>query len=170
MKMIKIPSHEVHNLELIKAAVKDFNFVLISTGASKWTEVENIVKNVDLDKVSLMHCVSAYPCPEEKINMPRLEKLNEICNSVGYSGHLPGIDDALYAMCSGAEYIEKHFTIDNELPGRDNKFAILPNDMKKLDNFRNLFEKMKIDSGLDLQECELDTYNNYRGRWSKNAS
>ena len=102
--------------------------------------------------------------------MPRLEKLNEICNSVGYSGHLPGIDDALYAMCSGAEYIEKHFTIDNELPGRDNKFAILPNDMKKLDNFRNLFEKMKIDSGLDLRECELDTYNNYRGRWSKNAS
>ena len=40
--------------------------------------------------------------------------------------------------------------------------------MNKLANFRDNYTKMNIDLGLDLQECEMDTYENYRGRWSKN--
>ena len=63
----------------------------------------------------------------------------------------------------------KHFTIDQDLPGRDNKFAILPNEMKALCDFRDNYGKMNIDLGLDLQECEMDTYENYRGRWSKDG-
>ena len=68
---------------------------------------------------------------------------------------------------NGAKFVEKHFTIDNKLPGRDNKFAILPKDLKMLSNFRNNYEKMLIDRGVDLQKCEIDIYKNYRGRWSK---
>jgi len=169
MDMIKIPSHEIHNIELINTVVEKFSFVLISTGASKWIEIEEIIKNVDINKISLMHCVSAYPCPPEKINFPRMKKLSELCNSVGYSGHLPGIEDAISAICNGAKYVEKHFTVDQDLPGRDNKFAILPSEMKKLTRFRDLFQKMNLDCGLDLQDCEFDTYENYRGRWSKSG-
>ena len=116
-----------------------------------------------------MHCVSTYPCPPEKINLPRMEELKKFTRIVGYSGHYPGIDDAIAAMCHGATIVEKHFTIDQDLPGRDNKFAILPNDMKALCDFRDNYEKMDIDLGLDLQECEIDTFENYRGRWSKDG-
>jgi len=169
MEMIKIPSHEVHNLELIKASVDLFDIILISTGAAKWLEVEKIIEAVDPEKLVFMHCVSTYPCPPENINLPRMQKLKDYTSAVGYSGHFTGIDDAISAICHGATFIEKHFTIDQDLPGRDNKFAILPKQMRSLTDFRDKYEKMNIDLGLDLQECELDTYENYRGRWSKNG-
>jgi sialic acid synthase SpsE len=99
--------------------------------------------------------------------MNRLISLKKFSNVLGYSGHLSSIEDAILAISSGATYIEKHFTIDNNLPGRDNKFAILPSMLKSLSDFREKFNYMNIDHGLDLQECEMDTYKNYRGRWSK---
>ena len=97
----------------------------------------------------------------------RIKELKKLTRIVGYSGHYPGIDDAIAAMCHGATFIEKHFTIDQDLPGRDNKFAILPNELKNLSNFRNNYQKMIIDRGLNLQKCEMDIYKKYRGRWSK---
>ena len=87
---------------------------------------------------------------------------------MGYSGHLNGIEDVIAAIGFGAHIVEKHFTIDKNLPGRDNKFALLPNDLKSISNYRDIFSKMIINKGLDIQECEMDIYNNYRGRWSKN--
>ena len=167
--LIKIPSPEVNNLDLIRAAVEQFNIVLVSTGAAKWNEVTQIIEGISANNLVLMHCVSTYPCPIENINLPRLDKLSEISKQVGYSGHYLGIDDAVAAICRGAIYIEKHFTINSDLEGRDNKFSILPEDLKELSEFRNNYEKMNLDLGLDLQECEIDTFENYRGRWSKDA-
>ena len=166
MKRIKIPSHEVANIELIKEASKYFEHLLISTGAAKWEEVLKIFNNINPEKVTFLHCVSTYPCDNEKMNLPRMASLKKLGVEVGYSGHCIGINDAIAAIANGAKYIEKHFTIDNDLPGRDNKFAILPSDLKVLSKFAKDFEIMNIDRGLDLQKCELDTYNNYRGRWS----
>ena len=70
-------------------------------------------------------------------------------------------------MVKGAIFIEKHFTIDNNLPGRDNKFAILPTEFKKLSDTRDKFQQMTIDKGLNLQKSEMDIFDNYRGRWGK---
>lgn len=166
---IKIPSHEVYNLELIKKSCEVFEKVFISVGACKWQEFENILNlDIDLGKVYFMHCVSSYPLEEGNVNFPKLLKIKEIHNKVGYSGHLKGIDDAIAAISLGATIVEKHFTIDNDLPGRDNKFALLPEEIKKIANYRDIFLKMTIDKGLNVQECEMDIYNNYRGRWSKN--
>ena len=169
MDMIKIPSHEVHNLELIQAAADAFEIVLISTGAAKWEEVLKIQETVTANKLVYMHCVSTYPCPSEQINLPRMDELKKLNDTVGYSGHYSGIDDAIAAICHGATVVEKHFTIDQKLPGRDNKFAILPEQMKALTDFRDNYEKMNLDLGLDLQKSEMDTYHNYRGRWSKDG-
>lgn len=169
MKMIKIPSHEIYNLELIQSTASAFETVLISTGAAKWSEIIKITDNVSFDKFIFMHCVSTYPCPLDNINLPRMEELKKFNDVVGYSGHYQGIDDAVAAICQGATIIEKHFTIDQDLPGRDNKFAITPKEMKKLADFRSNYVKMNIDRGLDLQENEMDTYQNYRGRWSKDV-
>ncbi len=169
LKYIKIPSHEINNLELISQSAKLFENVLVSTGASKWSEIEDIKNNIKSDNLIYMHCVSTYPCPSEKINLPRMKKLREFSLDIGYSGHYTGIEDSVAAISNGATYIEKHFTIDQNLPGRDNKFAILPDKMKALCEYRDLYQDMSIDKGLDLQECEMDTFENYRGRWSKGA-
>ena len=99
--------------------------------------------------------------------MPKMKKLKKIVNEVGYSGHCDGIDDAIIAICNGATYIEKHFTIDKNLPGKDNKFSITPEEMRFLSKFRDNFIKKNEDKGLNLQSIEKDVFNFARGRWSK---
>ena len=167
-KMAKIASQELYNLKLINSCLEKFEKVIISTGASKWEEILNLLKLKNKEKLIVMHCVSSYPCKPDNVNMPKMKKLQETFPVVGYSGHFAGIDDAILALCNGAEYIEKHFTIDRSLPGRDNKFALLPENLKQLTQFRDNLKNMKINKGLDLQECEVDVFENYRGRWTSN--
>lgn len=169
-KLIKVPSHEVYNLDLIKNCLNNFDKVLISSGASNWHEIEEIKKKFEKqhNKIIMMHCVSSYPLNAENVNFNKMRELIKAYEEIGYSGHFSGIDDAKIAICLGAKYIEKHFTIDKSLPGRDNKFAINDKELLELKNFRDNYLKMNIDRGLDLQECEKDIYDNYRGRWSKN--
>ena len=164
-EMIKIPSHEINNYELISKSIDAFSIVIISTGASKWEEILKITNNLKMDNVVLMHCVSSYPCPAEQVNMKRMLELKKFAE-IGYSGHQHGINDSILAISMGAKFIEKHFTIDPNLPGRDNKFAITPNQLKDLCDYKNDYINMLINKGLDLQDSELDTFNNYRGRWS----
>ncbi len=164
--MIKIPSHEIYNKSLIKDCIASFDLTLISTGASKQNEIETLKNDLDISKCVFMHCVSSYPCPADKVNLPRLKYMKKFTEKIGYSGHFDGIDDAIAAISHDAVYIEKHFTIDKNLEGRDNKFALLPEDMKKISDFRYNYQNMLMDRGIDLQESEKDTYNNYRGRWS----
>ena len=88
---------------------------------------------------------------------------------MGYSGHYSGIDDALYAISHGASVVEKHFTVNKNLPGRDNKFALLPEDIKLLVNYDNNNKLMKVTRSTSktkgVLNCEKDVYFNYRGRW-----
>jgi sialic acid synthase SpsE len=164
--IIKIPSHETYNIKLIKFCLERFEILLISTGASKWNEIKKISKLKNFkNKIFLMHCVSSYPSEANMTNIPRIEKLKKLTSNIGFSGHYQGIDDAIIAISMGATYIEKHFTIDNDLPGRDNKFALLPKDLKRLSQFRDNFIEMKKYRGLDLQKSEYDIFRNYRGRW-----
>ena len=93
-------------------------------------------------------------------------ELMKIHDSVGYSDHIQGVESAKIAIGLGAEAIEKHFTIDNDLPGRDNKFAILPEHLNDLNLFIQNREKMFIDYGLDFQEGEKDSRINYEGRFN----
>ncbi len=166
---IKIPSHEIYNKDLIEKTCSMFKKIFISVGACKWEEFENILKlNIDFKKIYFMHCVSSYPLSHENVNLPKLLEIKKKIKQFGYSGHSKGIEDAIAAISLGASVVEKHFTVDNDLPGRDNKFALLPNEMKQISDYRDVFSKMAIDKGLDIQECEIDIYKNYRGRWSKN--
>ena len=134
-KMVKIASQEIYNLKLINSCLEKFEKVIISTGASRWEEILKLTDVKNKEKIIVMHCVSSYPCKAENVNMPKMKKLQDFFPIVGYSGHFAGIDDAIIALCNGAAYIEKHFTIDRNLPGRDNKFAILPDEMMFLTSY-----------------------------------
>ena len=61
--------------------------------------------------------------------------------------------------------MKNNFTTDNNLPGRDNKFAILKEDLMYLCNYEKKINQMMVDKGLDLQESEKEAYESYRGRW-----
>jgi sialic acid synthase SpsE len=64
------------------------------------------------------------------------------------------------------DVIEKHFTIDHELPGRDNKFAILPHELKDLSDYIKLREQSTLSHGNDYLECEAETRNVMSGRFN----
>lgn len=166
-KFIKIPSVEAYDIKLIKRSLNDFENVIVSTGALKKNELDNLIKLKNYKNLTLLHCVSSYPLNYENINFEKFHYIKKQFSNVGYSGHAEGIEDAIYALAHGATVVEKHFTIDNSLEGRDNKFAILPSQLKIICEFE---KKIKImnktnEENYCLQNIEEDVYNNYRGRW-----
>jgi sialic acid synthase SpsE len=165
-KEVKIPSFESRNIELIKYCDENFDVVFMSTGTSKYSEIKYSTLLFEKAKLYLLHCVSSYPCLPSIANIPRMIKFKQLGLSIGYSDHIQGVESAKVAIEFGAEVIEKHFTVDNNLPGRDNKFAILPEELANLTSYIKLREEMLIDKGLDFQECELDSRNNYTGRFN----
>ena len=131
-------------------------------------EIKTITKYLHTNEIefTLLHCVSSYPCSFEIVNLPRLYDLEEI-HKVGFSDHTEGIEASVIALSSfNLRYIEKHFTIDNDLPGRDNKFAILPDKLKRLKEYIDIHSKVTLDHGSDYQKCELDSRENYTGRFN----
>tara|TARA_R110000851_G_scaffold69994_1_gene156386 strand:+ start:7071 stop:7886 length:816 start_codon:yes stop_codon:yes gene_type:complete len=170
-KEVKIPSFESRNHELIKFCDENFDTIFMSTGTSKFNEIKLSTLFFNKAKLYLMHCVSSYPCDPNIANLPRMLSLKNlefenIEFEIGYSDHIQGVESAKVAIECGAKVIEKHFTIDNNLPGRDNKFAILPHDLSNLSSYIQIREKMLINHGNDFQECELDSRNNYEGRFN----
>lgn len=166
LKCIKIPSTEATNKELIEWAFNEkFEKIFISTGCCNKKDLDYLEKVIDKKRTIIMHCVSAYPCPAENINLPRMNYLKTKFPNVGYSGHFQGTSDAFAAIAIGAKAIEKHFTFDKSLPGRDNKFALSPEEIKAVCEFERDFQLMNKDCGIDFQSIEGDMKKNYVGRW-----
>jgi len=159
---VKIPSPEAYSDKLLEQAIEKFDHVYLSTGASN---VNEYYRWASYDNVTMLHCVSSYPCELDSINLPKMKFLQGLTPRVGYSGHYQGTADAIAAICMGATVIEKHFTIDHDLPGRDNKFAILPEEFREISDFLDKYESMMVDQGLSIQECENDYRKYQKGRW-----
>jgi len=176
-RTVKIPSFEIKNIPLIKYCFNNFDTVFISTGTATWEETTNIHRLHETLMggpcgLVVMHCVSAYPCMPEHANLNHLHNLNQVFEeasgySLGYSGHCPGVDVAKVALeYDNMLWIEKHFTTDHNLPGRDNKFAILPHEMKELSDYIELRENAKNYHGKGYQPIEKESREIQRGRFN----
>ena len=168
LNSIKIPSHEVANKRLIDYVSKNFKKIYFSTGASTAKEVIKANKILSSKKniyYNLLHCVSAYPCEISRVNLTRINWLKNFTTNVGFSDHTSSATISAFAVSLGATVIEKHFTIDNKLPGRDNKFAFNPKQFSQMVNNIRDAEKSLKDLGKNYQKIEKDIVKNYRGRW-----
>ena len=102
----------------------------------------------------------------ENSNLPQINRLKKIADSVGYSDHTSGIEGSKVSLGYGVDYIEKHFTTDQNLPGRDNKFSILPSELKELKEYINILEGMNMDHGDVLFDCEKEAREIMTGRFN----
>lgn len=85
------------------------------------------------EKVTLLHCTSAYPAPPEDINLLALDTLRQAFGlKTGYSDHSQGIAVPIAAVARGAAVIEKHFTLDRKLPGPDHQASLEPDQLKAM--------------------------------------
>ena len=163
---VKIPSFESRNHDLITYCDNNFDRIFMSTGTSKFDEIKQSIKFFKNSTFYLLHCVSMYPCDYTNANIPKMKKLMNIHNNVGYSDHIQGSESAKIAIAEGAKVIEKHFTLNNDLPGRDNKFANLPSQFKDIADFLIKYNEMLIGHGEDYQIGEEDSRQNYTGRFN----
>lgn len=163
---VKIPSFESRNRDLIDFCGRNFQKVYMSTGTSSLNEIESNIDIMPKHVFTLLHCVSTYPCEYANANLPRMLELRKLGYNTGYSDHIFGVESAKIAIGFGAEVIEKHFTVNRDLPGRDNKFAILPGDLKNLTDYINFREDMMINHGIGYQKIESESREKYSGRFN----
>lgn len=146
----KIPSGEITNLPLLEkiSQIKCENKkIILSTGMSTIPEIKfamNILNNSIDTRFTVLHCNTQYPTLPDDMNLRAVEDLRSISDnwSVGLSDHSEGIVASLVSVGIGISFLEKHFTLDKNMPGPDHKASITPDELKLLcDNVR-VAEKM----------------------------
>ena len=152
--IVKIPSFESRNKELIEYCDRNFETLILSTGTSTFEEIKDSVQRIKKAILYLMHCVSVYPGTFQEANIPKMNRLKVLSHNVGLSDHIPGVESAKIAIGEGAKIIEKHFTIDKSLPGRDNKFSILPDELKDLTSSIKMAHKALGKGSFEMKSAE----------------
>lgn len=154
IKLAKIPSGEITNYPYLKKMAQLFSEVILSTGMATIQEIKEAIKvltknGVSAEKIVILHCNTEYPTPMEDVNLKAMLHIKEEFGvSVGYSDHTLGIEVPIAAVALGATVIEKHFTLDKNLPGPDHKASLEPNELKAMvDAIRNI-EKALGSSGI----------------------
>jgi N-acetylneuraminate synthase len=128
----KIPSGEVTNLDLVRAAAATGKPVLLSSGMSSWAELDAAVEAAGPD-MTVLQCTSAYPTPPERVGLNLLAELRDrYGRQVGLSDHTVGPYAAFAAVALGAVAVEKHFTLSREAYGPDAALALEPDELEEL--------------------------------------
>ena len=134
----KIPSGEITNLPYLRKIARKGGKVILSTGMSELCEVEAALEvlednGIGRADVALLHCNTQYPTPMCDVNLRAMEQLAALHpGAVGYSDHTVGIEVPVAAVAMGARIIEKHFTLDRNLPGPDHKASLEPSELASM--------------------------------------
>lgn len=141
MRVFKIPSGELTNKPLLQHVASYKKPIILSTGMSTLGEVEKAIHWIAerwgnfpvKENLTLLHCVSNYPAAFHDVNLLAMETMRRAFGlPVGYSDHTKGIEASVAAAALGASVIEKHFTLDKNLPGPDHKASLEPEELNHL--------------------------------------
>ena len=134
----KIPSGEITNLPYLRRIAQKGGQVIMSTGMCTIEDIEMAVNvlisnGTPRENITLLHCNTEYPTPWGDVNLRAMHDIAQRLNlPVGYSDHTQGIEVPIAAVALGATVIEKHFTLDNNLPGPDHKASLEPHALKAM--------------------------------------
>lgn len=130
----KVASADLTNIPLLKHLAQKGKPLILSTGMSRFDEVEftvDYLKNLGAE-FALLHCNSTYPAAFEDINLRFMDRLCQFGVPVGYSGHERGIAISTVASARGASIIERHITLDRTMDGPDHAASLEPHGFKKM--------------------------------------
>ncbi len=155
---LKVASMDLTTPTLLEAVAATGRPVVLSTGLS---EIEETARGIEIlsragaEEIVLLHCVSLYPTPPEKLNLRALRTMEEVFERpVGLSDHSEGPDAAVWAVAAGAVMIEKHFTVDKNLPGPDQKGSMDPAEFREMVRRVRAVEAALGDGTKDPDEAE----------------
>ena len=140
----KVASAVLTNIPLITAIAKERKKTFISTGMSELKDISKAVKVFKKFKCDfiLMHCVSTYPANENDLNLNTIKTLEKKFNCrVGYSGHESSVSPSIAAWFIGADYIERHITLERSMWGTDQAASLSKEGMM---NLTEILKRMPI--------------------------
>lgn len=154
----KVASAMITNIEFLESLSKRKKYTFISTGMSDFKVIDKAVEifNKNDCKYELMHSVSAYPCPEDQLNLNLIPVMRERygCN-VGYSGHESSVSPSIIAVSLGATSLERHITLDRSMYGSDQAASL---EEKGFNELISIVRKIPIVIGSSKEkkilECE----------------
>ena len=133
-KIFKISSGEITNLNFLKYCAKKNVPIILSTGMSNEEEIKKavkIIKKISKQNLYLLHCISLYPTPIDYLHLKYIQTLQKKYKcEIGFSDHSNGYMASCLAVSLGAKIIEKHFTINKNLPGPDHAMSLDPKELK----------------------------------------
>ena len=136
VERFKLGSGELTNLPLLGHVAAKRKPIIMSTGMATLDEVATALatfRSNGADDVTLLHCVTEYPCPSDQVNLRAMVTMRAAFGvPVGYSDHTDGTNVAIAAAAIGAVVIEKHFTLDRGMPGPDHKASLEPDDFGRM--------------------------------------
>lgn len=134
----KFGSGDLTNIPALEYTAKKGKPMIIGTGMATIDEVKealNVIYAQGNKEVIMLHCTTNYPCSLEEVNLRAMQTMREELDClVGYSDHTNGIIVPVMAVAMGACVIEKHFTLDKNLPGPDHKASLEPDELKEMLN------------------------------------
>ncbi len=165
---LKIASGDIVNSELLAKAASTGLPIFLSTGASTLLEViraMEFLKDCNVKSLCLMHCISLYPPPYKMMNMRTISFYHDLTDGpIGFSDHSQGSIAPIMAVTLGASVIEKHFTLDKNLPGPDHKISADPHELKQISESIRIAYEMRGNRGKLLSSMEEESH--YLGRRS----
>jgi len=138
LEIFKIPSGEINNLPYLRKTGAFKKRLILSTGMADLGEIEDALDvltefGTPIENITVLHCNTEYPTPFEDVNLRAMLTIGHAFGvAVGYSDHTPGIEVAVAAVAMGAAVLEKHFTLDRNLPGPDHKASLEPDELKAM--------------------------------------
>lgn len=163
VRRIKLSSGELTHRTLVQRAAATGLPLLLSTGMATMEEIREALQWVhdargDLRDLTVFHCTSAYPAPDESLNLRAMGAMARVLGvSVGYSDHSAGIEAALAAVALGACAIEKHLTLDQDLPGPDHAASLEPDEFERMVTAIRRVSAMRGDGVKRPTAAERDT-------------
>lgn len=134
----KIPSGEITNYPFIRKISSYNEPIIMSTGMCEEKDIQNAIDvlikyGIKKEQITLLHCNTQYPTPYQDVNLKAMISIKETFDlPIGYSDHTLGIEVPIAAVAMGATVIEKHFTLDRNLPGPDHKASLEPVELKAM--------------------------------------
>lgn len=159
----KIPSGEITNLPYLERIAKircENKKIIMSTGMATMDEVKKAVSIIlrydSPDNLILLHCNTEYPTPDEDVNLSAIDSLHEAFPNIpiGFSDHSVGAVAAIGAAMKDIVLIEKHFTLDKNMPGPDHKASATPEEMAELVKGVRRIEVMRGEGGKHVTPSE----------------
>jgi sialic acid synthase SpsE len=136
--LYKLASASLTDTALIERILYTGRPLMLSTGMSTMTEIETAMRFINRfdENYPLMvaHSTSAYPCKPEELNLKMIEILRGLFPNVpiGYSGHETGLATTVAAVAMGANFVERHFTLDRAMWGSDHAASVEPGGFQRL--------------------------------------